>query len=263
MNWIEANGASLRYELGGEGEQTLVLIHEAGGAIESWDYVWPAFTQRFRTLRYDQRGFGLSEKFRGTLTVDAVVADLAALLDALDIAGRCHVLGSAFGGAMAIGFAARHPDRVARLVASAPGTGVSGAGRPYVEERAKNVEREGMRVAADLSLANSYPENLRSDKARWEKYRRRWLTNDPSCFAALNRMVGAMDMTPDFPRVRCPTLVMAGIHDKLRAPDVIKRVADAIPGSQFVVVDSGHFMAIQHPELLVEHAVAFFERKDC
>jgi 3-oxoadipate enol-lactonase len=258
MSWIEANGASLRYELEGDGEDTLVLIHEAGGAIESWDYVWPAFTRRFRTLRYDQRGFGLSEKFRGVLSVEAVVADLAALLDTLGITGRSHVLGSAFGGAMAIGFAARHPERVARLVASAPGTGVSGAGRQYVEERANNVERLGMRSAVDLSLANSYPENLRGDKARWEKYRCRWLTNDPSCFAALNRMVGSMDMTPDFPRVQCPTLVMAGVHDKLRAPEVIKRVADAIPGSEFRVVDSGHFMAIQHPELLVEHALEFF-----
>src|SRR5688572_63393 len=127
MNWIEANGASLRYELAGAGDETLVLVHEAGGAIESWDYVWPAFTERYRVLRYDQRGFGLSEKFRGALSVDDVVADLAALLDALRITGPCHVLGSAYGGAIAIAFAARHPDRVERLVASAPGTGVSGA----------------------------------------------------------------------------------------------------------------------------------------
>src|SRR5205814_6622317 len=140
-----------------------------------------------------------------------------------------------------------------------PGVGGAG-GRRYVEERADSVERQGMRSAVSVSLDNAYPENLRTDKPRWEKYRRRWLTNDPSCFAALNRLVGSMDMTADFTRVRCPTLVIAGIHDKRRSPEVIKLVADAIPGSEFVVVDSGHFMAIQHPDLLVEHALGFFER---
>ena len=257
MNWIEANGASLRYELAGEGKPTLVLIHEAGGAIESWDYLLPGLQAKFRTLRYDQRGFGLSEKFRGPLTVDAVVADLAALLDALNITEPCHVLGGAFGAAMGIAFAARHPARVARLVACNPAPGVTGDARRYVEERAKTVEREGMRPMADLSLSNSYPENLRRDKARWEKYRLRWLSNDPACFAALNWMVGSMDLVPDYARVRCPTLVIAGIHDKLRAPEVIRKIADAIPGSQFVVADSGHFMAVQDPEMLLEHALPF------
>lgn len=257
MQWIEANGASLRYELAGEGEQTLVLIHEAGGAIESWDYILPGLTPKFRTLRYDQRGFGLSEKFRGELTVDRVVADLAALLDVLGISAPCHVLGGAFGAAMGIAFAAREPARVARLVACNPAPGVTGEARRYVETRAKTVEREGMRAVAELSLGNSYPENLRRDKERWEKYRRRWLANDPVCFAALNWMVGSMDLVPDYGRVRCPTLVIAGIHDKLRSPAVIKKIADAIPGSQYVVADSGHFMAVQDPEMLLAHALPF------
>lgn len=257
MNWIEANGASFRYELAGEGAQTLVLVHEAGGAVESWDYVWHALTKHFRVLRYDQRGFGLSEKFRGALTVDDVSADLLALLDVLGITAPCHLLGPAWGGAMAIGFAARHPGRVARLVAAAPGTDAGGAGRAYVEERADKVEREGMRSAVEVSLANAYPENLRTDQARWERYRCRWLANDPKCFAALNRCVGSMDMTGDFPKVKCPTLVIAGIHDKRRSPEMIRRVADAIPGAEFVTVDSGHFMHVQHPELVVEQTLRF------
>jgi len=257
MDWIEANGASLRYELAGEGARTLVLIHEAGGAIESWDYLLPGLRPHFRTLRYDQRGFGLSEKFRGALTVEAVVTDLAALLDALGIVGPCHVLGGAFGAAMGIAFAARHPGRVARLVACNPAPGVTGDARRYVEDRARTVEREGMRSMAEISLSNSYPENLRRDRARWERYRCRWLTNDPACFAALNWMVGRMEIEPDYARVRCPTLVIAGLHDRLRSPEVIRRIADAIPGSQFVVADSGHFMAIQDPQMLLDLALPF------
>ena len=59
-DWIEANGASLRYELSGQGKETLVLIHELGETLESRDLVVPALQEKFRVLRYDQRGCHLS-----------------------------------------------------------------------------------------------------------------------------------------------------------------------------------------------------------
>ena len=48
MDWIEANGASLRYELSGSGAETVVLIHEVGGLIESWDDAVGAFQRSFK-----------------------------------------------------------------------------------------------------------------------------------------------------------------------------------------------------------------------
>src|SRR5687768_2066414 len=95
MEWMEANGVSLRYELAGVGAETVVFVHELGGGLESWDETLPAFQKHFSTLRYDQRGFGLSEKTSGTLALDDMVADIAALLDALSIEKPCHLVGSA------------------------------------------------------------------------------------------------------------------------------------------------------------------------
>ena len=79
MSWIEVNGASLRYDLSGNGREPLVLIHEVGGCMESWDDVLPAFQRDFRVLRYDQRGSGRSEKVR-TVTTELLLADLEAVL---------------------------------------------------------------------------------------------------------------------------------------------------------------------------------------
>ena len=45
MDFIEANGAGLRCELSGEGDRTLVLVHEMGGSLESWDEVAPRFAK--------------------------------------------------------------------------------------------------------------------------------------------------------------------------------------------------------------------------
>ncbi len=146
MPWIEANGASLRYELSGAGKDTLVLVHEAGGCIESYADALPALEKEFRVLRYDQRGFGFSEKVR-ELSFEGVVADLAALLDALQITAPVYVAGCAMGGDFSVGFAARHPGRVAKLVLASPSIGPNAARGPGSLERAVLVEREGIRAA--------------------------------------------------------------------------------------------------------------------
>ena len=57
MPWMDANGISIHFKLGGQGP-SVVLLHEMGGTLDSWDGIFPALSERFRTLRYDQRGHG-------------------------------------------------------------------------------------------------------------------------------------------------------------------------------------------------------------
>ena len=257
MQWIEVNGASLRYELSGGGAQTLVLVHELGGMLESWDAVLPALRQKYRVLRYDQRGFGLSEKFKGALTLDMMAADLAGLLDGLGITAPCHVAGMALGGGIALGFAARYPQRMARLAVSSPAVGNSETSKAGTLARADAVERDGMRGVCETSLARSYPEILRGDAARFATYRLRWLANATDGFAAINRMLAGMDMAADYAKITCPTLVLSAEHDMLRPPAVIEPIAQAIPNVRYVETKSGHFMAVQTPELFLEHVLPF------
>src|SRR5579862_6712723 len=81
MNWIEVNGTALRYELSGAGSTTLVLIHEMGGTLDSWDQGLKALNNSRRVLRYDTRGAGLSEKIAGAVTWNDMADDLKGLLD--------------------------------------------------------------------------------------------------------------------------------------------------------------------------------------
>src|ERR1700690_904302 len=105
MDFIELDGLTLRYELSGNGDRTLVLVHEMGGSLESWDDVVPRFAGSRRVLRYDTRGAGLSQKVRGELTFATMAADIAGLLDLLGIAGPVALAGIAVGGAIALQFA--------------------------------------------------------------------------------------------------------------------------------------------------------------
>ena len=260
MPWIEANGASLRYALSGAGKRTIVLVHEAGGCLESYEEAEPLLAREFRVLRYDQRGFGFSEKAR-QLTFDDVVADLAALLDATAIDGPVCLAGCAMGADFAAGFAARHPERVAKLVLASPLAG-SNAGRSAASiERAAQVEREGVRAAMQASHDRSYPESLRApDRERFRRYQARWVCNTPASFTAQAHMMSALDLTPDYARIQAPTLVIGAAHDALRPPAMAQQVAGTIRGARYVLAETGHFMNVQTPGLFSETLLGFFRQ---
>lgn len=258
MDWVETNGVVLRCELSGTGHIPLLLIHELGGSLEFWDPVLPAFQQAFRVLRYDLRGFGMSEKVK-ILRLDDLLGDIVGLLDTLAITDPCHVVGPALGAGIALAFAAKHPSRVRRLVVSSPATGVPPERRAQSLQRAEAVERDGMRVAVEQSLVRSYPERFRGDRQRFAQYRRRWLTNDPEGFAAINRMLTEMDLTQHYQRIACPTLVIGCTYDTIRPPQEVKLIAQEIPWAQYVEVASGHFMPHQTPELFLETVLPFLQ----
>jgi 3-oxoadipate enol-lactonase len=261
MDFIEVNGTVLRYELddrAGASAPTLVLIHEMGGTLESWDLVRPPLACKRRVLRYDTRGAGLSQKVRAPLSIDSMVDDLVALLDALGIARKVALAGVAVGGAIALKTAVRHPDRVAAVVVSSPAIGIAPERRAAVLARLERMEREGLHAVAD-SLDSSYPVALRDDAARFAGFRARWLGNDPASFGAIYRMLLAMDLEPELPRIGCPVLVLAGALDGTRPPALVEPVARAIPGARHAVLQTGHYAPMQTPELYVETLAAFLD----
>ncbi len=255
MQWVEVNGGSLRYELTGQGDATLVLVHEMGGTLESWDHVLPALARSRRVLRYDVRGAGASSKLRGTADLDQLVEDLRALLDVVGVAGPVALAGCAVGGAIAVRFAARFGARA--LVAMAPALGVAPERRQATLERARRAEEQGMAPSIDALLDATWPAPLRTDMARFRSYRATLLANDPYSFAATNRMLAGLDMTADCAAIACPTLLLAGRFDQLRPPELIEPLTGRITGARFAALDSGHFMAVQTPGPVAAQIVGF------
>lgn len=259
MDWIEVNGAALRYDVQGAGPATVVLIHEMGGTLESWDAVVPKLASKRRVLRYDTRGAGLSEKIRGTGDIDVMADDLAALLDGLKITGRVAVAGIAVGGAIAIHFAFRHAARTAALIAMSPAIGMAPERRAATLANIDAMEAKGTRAGIDAGLVPSYPEALRGDVAAFQRTRAQRLGNDPASQAAIYRMLVHMDLAPELPEITCPTLVIAGRFDGLRPPAIVEPIAKAIPNARYSVLETAHFMASQTPELVATTLAQFLD----
>src|SRR5262245_29869122 len=208
----------LFYEAVGQGAP-VVLIH--GGQMDRrmWDPQFELLGKSYRVVRYDVRNYGRS----ATATVPySDVDDLLALLDALKIA-KAHLVGLSLGGRIAIDFTLEHPDRVASLIAVAPG--LSGfqfeRGRWLVLLAA--AQEKGGEAAAELWLKDPYmvPAMEHADLApRLRQLAlengRAWLANPLLQKDIEQRAAGRLE------EIRAPTLIVVGDRD---VPDMQKIAA--------------------------------------
>jgi 3-oxoadipate enol-lactonase len=262
MDFIELDSVALRYELSGKGDRTLVLVHEMGGSLESWDEVAPRFAGSRRVLRYDTRGAGLSQKARGELGLDMMAGDIAALLDALKITGKVALAGVAVGGAIALHFAARYPERASAVAVGSPATGISPDRRLAALERLARIEADGMASVVEDAMLNGYAPELRGNAQRFERFRARWLGNDPASYATIWRMLANAEMQDELSKLRCPVLVIGGSLDRVRPPPFAQAVAKTIPGARYVELRTGHYMAVQTPDLISDCIDEFLKAVD-
>ncbi len=272
--WIEVNGVSLRFRLSGTGPRTLVLVHEMGGTLESWDALlaWlqqaagaaageaQAALSDYRMLRYDLRGSGMSEKLRGPLaepTLHDMTQDLAQLLDALEIDGPVALAGCAVGARIALSFAAHAPTRVAALVALAPSLDVGTARAQAARDSIARIEREGTRAAMRESLQRMFAAPLGMDVRIGADYLLRHAGNDASSYAAIYRMLLASRLDGQLGAIRCACLILAGDLDTARPMEEIAAAAATIPGARFETLHSGHFMHLQTPHTVGARMLQF------
>jgi 3-oxoadipate enol-lactonase len=227
-----------------------VLLHEMGGTLESWDGIFPAMSAGFRTLRYDQRGFGESEKVRQPFSIETLVDDLEAVLAGTGLPPPYHFVTVAAATMQALLYMQRYPDRIASFTFCNPFTGADPSRVAALKERAGLAEREGLRAAIPTTLDNSWPGEI-GDRAAYAAYRGRYMAHDPVCFAALNRSIAEPNVTHLGKEIARPTMVVAGRFDKVRPPAASETFAKTIPGARFELIDAVHMMPAQAPAPLL------------
>jgi 3-oxoadipate enol-lactonase len=244
LPWTDANGISIHYELAGNGP-SVVLLHEMGGTLASWDGVFPGLTSHYRVLRYDQRGAGLTEKVRN-ITTELLTGDLEAMLDRTSLPPPYHFVTVAAATMQTLLYMTTHPDRIGSFTFCNPFTGASPNRVAALQERAGLAEREGLRAAIPTTLDNSWPPDI-GDAALYATYRGRYMAHDPVCFAALNRSIAEPNVTHLAKEIVKPTMVIAGRFDKVRPPAASEEFAKTIPGARFELIDAVHMMPAQAP----------------
>jgi pimeloyl-ACP methyl ester carboxylesterase len=248
MQWSEVNGAVMRHHKQGSGP-TLVLVHEMGGTMHSYDAVSALLEPDFTVVRYDLRGAGLSEKVSGQLDPGLLASDLEALID-MTGAAPAIVVGAAVGAGIALLAAARSPARIRGVLGFSPVADCPPENRAAILGHAGRIETEGLRVLEPHSIPAILPVSLRHDERAFADARGRWLVNDPRSFAAIYRMFANLDLRPHLAHVTQPCLMVGARHDGLRTPEAVRKLAEALPQGRFLEIDSGHVAAAQTPDLV-------------
>jgi pimeloyl-ACP methyl ester carboxylesterase len=258
-SFIECNGVAMRYLLSGDGPSTVVLVHELGGSLNSWDDMVPLLPAGRRVLRYDMRGAGMSQKVSGTLDIDDLADDLECLLEALGITPPATVVGAAVGAAVAVRFAARHAGLCDRAVLISPALGVPPERHAAALAIADRLDAEGMQAVAGDVLPKALPEALWTNGTDKSNCRARWLGADPHGYAAAYRMLVHAVIRADLAKIRCPVLTLAGRLDPFATPELVREAVSAIEDGRFEIVEGGHFMSIQNPDRVAAAMASFLD----
>ncbi|HEY3247222.1 MAG TPA: alpha/beta fold hydrolase [bacterium] len=263
--FLQTNGARLYYEVAGSGHP-LLLIHAGVADHRMWDDQFPVFAERYRTIRYDTRGFGKS------VTEDVPFAnaqDVADLLDHLDIA-RAHIIGVSRGGQIAIAFTLDHPERVSALIPVAAGVG------GYQDTDEPEDERELWPALEALWEAKKFdaladrevkvwvdgprqPEDRVDSRIR-EKVRRMILET------YRGHTTGGQPQSQKPPaigrlhEISAPTLVVVGDLDTHSVRQVADILAQRIPGAKKVVFPgTAHMLSMERPAEFSRVVLEFLE----
>jgi pimeloyl-ACP methyl ester carboxylesterase len=256
------DGVSVAFEDSGGEDPVILLTHGFTVTLRMWDPTVDALVRAgWRVVTWDVRGHGatVTPEDPACYSLDAVVGDLAALLDHLGVE-RAVVGGLSFGGYLSLAFWCRHPDRVSALVLADCGPGYRRdepreAWNEMVRTRANAVEAGGMAaLEGDPSAGSS--ESTRAQVG---------LDRHRSVAALVLAMRGFLTqrdglVMEGLERVDVPTLVVVGANDEpfLRGSEVM---ATKIPDAQLVVItDAGHVSNIDQPEAFNRTLVGFLSQ---
>ncbi len=116
-SFAEVNGTKLYYEIVGSGEP-IIFVHGNFGDVRHWDFQMEPFSDKFKVVCYDVRGYGKSA-VPDTATSYRDCDDLRALMDFLKIE-KAHICGLSMGSGIVIDFALAYPSRCLSLIPIGP-----------------------------------------------------------------------------------------------------------------------------------------------
>lgn len=260
--FIEVPGGRLWYEARGTGFP-LVFLHDGLLPSETWDDQVSAFSQAYRTIRYDRRGFGRSEPPQAPFSD---VADLAAVFDRLML-GRAVLVGCSGGGQLAVDFALVYPDRVEALVLAGPVV----SGLRYSEHfRQRNLTnlRPAIRekdVARSIEAWVQDPSLIDPANGRARERLREILTRHPGSLtiASAYRQPVERPAAGRLAEIRVPTLIVVGASDIADVHSHSGALEAGIAGSRRVVLSgAGHLVHLEIPERFNEMVLGFLRPED-
>ncbi len=242
--FVEADGFRIRYMAAGQGEP-FVHLHGAGGMRLTPGH--DLLSRQYHVIVFEMPGFGLSPENTRTRTMTELAGTMAAAVGGLGI-DKFNLMGTSFGGKVALWLALQQPERVEALVLEAPA-----AIRPAGSELPSGSPEEMAR------RLYAHPERLGPLPIP-----------DPAIQAKTRTLVGRLrgpdgdaDLETRMRGLSTPTLVLFGTLDRVIPPEMGRFYKELLPNCHLVFVyDAGHAISTERPEAFAEVTLDFLERHE-
>jgi 3-oxoadipate enol-lactonase len=259
MTLTRINNTQIAYTDTGTG-RPLVLIHGYPFNRSLWADQIPALSNSYRVIAPDLRGFGESDASQDPGTMNRFAADVALLMDHLEISSAT-IGGLSMGGYVALAFYKQFGSRVRALVLA--DTRAQADSEEAKQTRAQQAEKalsEGMAGIADAMLPKLLtPETVSKHPEIVKRVRDMMLKTKPEgAAAALRGMAEREDQTELLPQISVPTLILVGAEDAITPVADSEKMHHAIEGSSLVVLDhAGHVSNIERAQQFNEALLHF------
>jgi 3-oxoadipate enol-lactonase len=259
MNVIRANGVQLHYSVEGPADRPVIVFSNSLGTdFRVWDRLVDRFDGRYRMVRYDKRGHGLSEMTPAPYAMDDHVGDLIGLLDHLRL-DSVVVCGLSVGGMIAQGLAARQPDRMRAMILMDTAAKIGTA--EMWNDRIKAIEAGGIEVLADPIMERWLSASFRAEKPEEKLVWRNMLTRTTrDGYLGTSAAIRDTDFTESTKKIAMPVLGIGGSEDGSTPPDVVRGTIDLIAGGRFELVEgAGHLPCVEDPDKVAGLITGFLE----
>jgi 3-oxoadipate enol-lactonase len=253
-----SDGCSIFYRFDGDEDKPLAMLSNSlGSTHDMWEPQMAALTERYRVLRYDNRGHGQSDAPPAPYAMDRIASDAKELIEALGV-GPVLWCGVSMGGMVGMWLGANAPDLLRRAVLANTSPLI---GPPEIwNQRLAVIEDQGMEVLSKAVV-------------------QRWLTTPyaaghPETAAKLTAMIAAtpahgyagtaaairdMDLRDLLPRIRVPVLVIAGSQDQSTTVVMGEQIAADVPGARLEILEAAHLSNIEQPDAFNGLVREFFD----
>lgn len=263
MPFVRAKDITVHYDFSGPRDAPVVLlVNSLGANVHMWDEQINALAPKYRVLRYDLRGHGLTDTTPGddpsAASIERLADDAIALLDVLGL-HRVAVIGLSIGGMIAQRLGSRYPDRVDALVLCAAASHT--ASTSVWDERIATIEREGLEAIVDGTMGRWFTEHAHAQRPELVQGFANMVVRTPVAgYIAGARAVRDADLRADDARITARTLIVAGAHDPGMTPEMAAELQAAIAGARLEVLHgAAHMLCAEQPVAFNEKLLSFLE----
>lgn len=234
------------------------LIHGVGARRQAWDGVIERLAPHFRCISYDLRGHGNSEGADQPFGLAEFVADLEALRAELGIE-QAHFVGHSLGGMIAPAYARAHPGRARSLALISTVAFRGPEARINLDAFVKKMEEGGTASVIDTLMDRWFTDEFRQANPEVVGTRRKLvLALDPRVYRETYTVYATTDTGPWLPDFDMPALVMTGENDPGCPPALNKRMAEALPQGELVILPRlRHSILAEGPQETAERLLSF------